>query len=72
MSDLASLITSIATLLGVLLSVFLSLRNAISLKVVKTQTNGMLKHIEVMASEKGHAAGIIAERKRADDARPAD
>lgn len=57
MAELAQLITSIATLLGVGLSVFLALHGLKKIDKVQAQTNGMLKHVEVIATKVGYAAG---------------
>jgi hypothetical protein len=72
MGELAQLITSIATLLGVGLSIYISLRNSARLvtqdakiESVKAQTNGMLAHLESTATKVGHAAGVVDEKARA-------
>lgn len=67
MGEVAELITSIATLLGVLLSIFISLRSLKKVERVEVQTNGMMKHLEDSATAAGHAAGVEQERRDADD-----
>lgn len=65
MGEAAQLITSIATLLGVGLSIYLALKNQKALGKVREQTNGMLAHMSKQATEAGHAAGVEDERERA-------
>lgn len=65
MAEAAQLITSIATLLGVLLSIYLGLRGLEKINKVEQHTNGMLKTITADATKVGHAAGVVDERERA-------
>jgi peroxiredoxin family protein len=65
MAEAAQLITSIATLLGVLLSIFLGLRGLEKINKVEQQTNGVLALVSKKSAEAGHAAGVVDERARA-------
>ena len=69
MGELAQLITSVATLAGVVLSIYLALHNQKELGKVKAQTNGMMAHLEANATKVGHAAGVVDERERAAEAK---
>lgn len=57
MAELAQLITSLATLAGVGLSIYLALHNQKQLAQVKKQTNGMMSHVEAIVTKVGYQSG---------------
>jgi hypothetical protein len=56
-AELAPLITSIATLLGVIINGFISARNGRKLTVVKEQTDGLVHSLAAANKDLGTAEG---------------
>ncbi len=62
MSDLAQLITSIAALLGVCGTLFISLRNSRKIEQVHIATNGMKDHLVAVTAAASKAEGNLEGR----------
>ena len=61
-SELAQIITSIATLIGVIVSAVVSLRNGIKIDAVHKSTNGLAQRNEAIARKLGVEEGKATEK----------
>jgi hypothetical protein len=63
-AELAPLITSIATLLGVIINGFISARNGRKLKEVHTAVNGKMEELVSEVRSASFAKGVKAEKDK--------
>ena len=61
-AELAQLITSVATLLGVLVGAYISLRNGRKIATVATATDGMKTELVNLTAKSSKAEGVLAGR----------